>query len=80
MRRLLEFLRDVASAEEFRFVADTRRAPARQAFDRGIDCIVKCQVRANGQLTAWCAQHDEVTLEPRPARSYELVSLSGAES
>jgi len=80
MRRLLEFLRDVASAEEFRFVADTRRAPARQAFDRGIDCIVKCQVRVNGQLTAWCAQHDEVTLEPRPARSYELVSLSGAES
>ena len=80
MRRLLEFLRDVGSAEEFRFVADTKRALARQAFDRGIDCIVKCQVRVNGQLTAWCAQHDEVTLEPRPARSYELVSLSGAES
>jgi pectate lyase len=80
MRRLLEFLRDVGSAEEFRFVADTKRTLARQAFDRGIECIVKCQVHVNGQLTAWCAQHDEVTLEPRPARSYELVSLSGAES
>jgi PelA/Pel-15E family pectate lyase len=41
---------------------------------------VKCQVRVDGQLTAWCAQHDEATLEPRPARSYELISLSGAES
>jgi PelA/Pel-15E family pectate lyase len=28
----------------------------------------------------WCAQHDEVTLAPAPARKYELVSLSGGES
>jgi len=80
MRRLLEFLRDVATAREFTFVDAPKRAQSQQAFDRGINCIVKCQVRMNGQLTAWCAQHDEVTLEPRPARSYELVSLSGAES
>src|SRR5690606_15205682 len=26
------------------------------------------------------AQHDAITLEPRPARTYELVSLSGMES
>jgi pectate lyase len=80
MRRLLEFLRDVAMAEEFRYVEVPKRTRARQSFDRGIECIVKCQVRVNGQLTAWCAQHDEATLEPRPARSYELVSISGAES
>jgi len=80
MRRLLEFLRDVATTSEFSFVDKSKRALAQKAFDRGIECIVKCQVRVNGQLTVWCAQHDEVTLEPRPARSYELVSLSGAES
>jgi PelA/Pel-15E family pectate lyase len=28
----------------------------------------------------WCAQHDEKDLSPRPARAYELVSLSGSES
>jgi PelA/Pel-15E family pectate lyase len=28
----------------------------------------------------WCAQHDEVTLAPAPARKYEVVSLSGGES
>lgn len=80
MRRLLEFLRDVAVAGEFRFVDAPKRALAQQAFDRGIECIVKCQVRVNGELAVWCAQHDEVTMEPRPARTYELVSLSGAES
>jgi pectate lyase len=80
IRRLLEVLRDVATASEFSFVDRSKRALAQQAFDRGIECIVKCQVHTNGQLTVWCAQHDEVTLEPRAARSYELVSLSGAES
>ena len=34
----------------------------------------------NGQPTVWCAQHDEKDYSPRPGRSYELVSLSGAES
>ncbi len=50
------------------------------AFNKGIDCILKTQYKQNGVLTAWCAQHDEVTLEPADARSFELKSLSGAES
>jgi PelA/Pel-15E family pectate lyase len=29
--------------------------------------------------TGWCAQHDEITLAPAQARSYELPSLSGSE-
>ena len=57
-----------------------RKAAARQAFDRGIDCILKCQVIVNGKPTVWCAQHDEMDLRPRPARSYELASFSGGES
>jgi PelA/Pel-15E family pectate lyase len=80
MRRLLELLRDVASATNYSFVPSPRRDAARLAFDRGNDCILKCQVAVHGVLTVWCAQHDEVTLEPRPARTYELASLSGAES
>ena len=38
------------------------------------------QIRVNGRLTAWCAQHDEKTLAPAKARSYELPSISGKES
>ena len=55
-------------------------AKAKIAFDKGIDCIIKSQYKQNGVLTAWCAQHDEVTLLPANARAYELASLSGKES
>lgn len=80
MVRILELLRDVAGEAEFEFVAKELREKSRGAFDRGVACIVKCQVVVDGVRTVWCAQHDEVTLEPRPARTFELVSLSGAES
>ena len=61
-------------------MSDQKRAEARQAFDRGIQCILKCQIKVGGKRTAWCAQHDEIDFRPRRARSYELPSLSGAES
>ena len=80
MRRLLEFVRDVAQRNDFDFVDAERRRRAEVAFDRGIACILACQIKVDGKLTAWCAQHDAITLEPRPGRTFELVSLSGAES
>jgi pectate lyase len=80
MVRLLEFLREVNSSERYGFVDAGRRKEAGDAFDRGVQCILRCQVRVRGKLTAWCAQHDENDYSPRPGRSYELVSLSGAES
>jgi pectate lyase len=80
MVRLMQFVRDIAGADAYDFVDDQRRHAARQAFDAGIACILECQVQVDGKLTAWCTQHDERDFRPRPARSYELVSLSGAES
>ena len=47
------------------------------AVARGIDIILRTQVRQNGELTAWCAQHDQETLEPAWARAFEPPSLSG---
>src|SRR5262245_2422498 len=80
MVRLLEFVREVDGNKLFDFVDPDRRKAAHAAFEKGIDCILKCQIKVNGKLTAWCAQHDEVDFSPRPARTYELVSLSGDES
>jgi len=80
MVRLMLFLREVYGSASYAFVDAPRRAAARQAFDRGIECILKCQIKVDGKLTAWCAQHDEIDFSPRPARKYELVSLSGSES
>ena len=80
MIRLLEFLEDFAAEKDFEFLDSDRRIAAKTAIERGIDCIVKCQVVVDGTPTVWCAQHDEVTLAPAKARAYELPSLSGAES
>lgn len=78
---VLKLLRDVAQAKPvYAFVDEVRRTRAAQAVEKGIDCILKTQVVVNGKRTVWCAQHDEVTLAPAPARKYEVVSLSGGES
>ena len=53
------------------FVDKARRARAAAAVAKGIDVILAAQIRVRGALTAWCAQVDEVTLEPRKARAYE---------
>ena len=78
---VIKLLRDVAAAKpNYAFVDDARRARAASAVEKGIECILKTQVVVNGRKTVWCAQHDEVTLAPAPARKYEVVSLSGGES
>ncbi|HET7112617.1 MAG TPA: pectate lyase, partial [Pyrinomonadaceae bacterium] len=78
---VMKLLRDVAAAKpEYAFVDETRRENAAKAVEKGIECILKTQIVVNGRLTVWCAQHDEVTLAPAAARTYELVSLSGGES
>ena len=50
------------------------------AVERGISCILRCQIRDGKQLTAWCQQHEEVSLAPAQGRISELPSISGAES
>jgi PelA/Pel-15E family pectate lyase len=81
MVNVLELLRAIAAGQApFSFVDAAHRAQASQAFDRGVQCIVNCQIKVNGRLTAWCAQHDEVSLAPAGARAYELPSISGGES
>ncbi len=80
MVRLMEFLREVYRDDLYRFVSAERRQEAQQAFDRGVQCILRCQIKVDDKLTAWCAQHDDKDFSPRPARIYELVSLSGHES
>ena len=80
MIRLMEFLRDTSNGKDFELLDADRRSAAVNAIERGIDCIVKCQVVVDGMLTVWCAQHDANTLVPVQARSYEVASLSGGES
>lgn len=80
MARIMFLLRDVFSSETFSFLDEDRKQRARQAWDRGIECILNCQVIVNGKRTVWAAQHDEKTLAPAPARVFEPVALAGQES
>lgn len=78
---VMNLLRGIARRDPaYGFVDEARRVKAEKAIARGVDCILKCQIVVNNRLTVWCAQHDEVSLAPAAARSYEKVSLSGSES
>ncbi|MGN0819436.1 MAG: pectate lyase [Christensenellaceae bacterium] len=58
----------------------TERTDAKNMFDKGVDFILKSQIEINGEKSAWCAQHDPTTYEPKEAREYERPSVSGSES
>lgn len=78
---VMKLLRDVAGKKpEYKFVDEARRAKAATAVQKGIECILKTQIVVEGKRTVWCAQHDEVTLAPAAARTFELISFSGGES
>ncbi len=81
MTGVLFMLRDMAEGHpDFEFMSPDERKVAREASERGLDIILKTQIEVNGKLTGWCAQHDEVSLKPADARSYELASISGMET
>lgn len=82
MEHALEIMRDIAADNgDLSISADSvTRQRCKDAFEKGIQCILETQYKQNGVLTAWCAQHDASTLEPAKARTYELPSLSGKES
>ena len=78
---VMETLRAISTgAADYAFTSASERAKAREALEKGVQCILKTQVMVGGKLTVWCAQHDERTLAPAMARKYELISLSGSES
>jgi PelA/Pel-15E family pectate lyase len=83
MVNILRFLQDIFSNnKEFDSLqlSEEIKNKARIVFQKGIECILKTQIRIDGKPTVWCAQHDEKTFAPAKARAYELESFSGSES
>lgn len=81
MVEVLAILRDSAEGQApFAFVDAPRRAQAAAAVERAIACILRTQIKQDGRLTGWCAQHDENSFEPAWARNFEPPSTSGNES
>jgi len=83
MVNILKFLDEIISDNtEFAALQISKedKSKAQKAFNKGIECILKTQIIVDNKPTVWCAQHDEITLAPAKARSYELPSFSGSES
>jgi PelA/Pel-15E family pectate lyase len=78
---ILTWIRDVrrTSVDEA-LLGDGRLAALDKAFDQGVACVLRCQVKVNGRRTGWGAQHDAMDLALRPARTFEPISLAVAES
>ena len=70
----------IDKAKDFDVVNASYLPKATEAVAKGVSCILKTQVRVNGELTIWAAQYDQNTLQPAKARAFEPASLSSAES
>ncbi|WP_322906046.1 pectate lyase [Paenibacillus campi] len=81
MINVLILLDEVANKKgDFSFIDSGLASRAKQAVDKGVDCILKTQVTSGGKLTAWGQQHDASSLKPAGARAFEVPSLSAGES
>ncbi|MEX1277412.1 MAG: pectate lyase [Bacteroidota bacterium] len=77
---VMKTLQNIAEKEpQYAFIEEELRTKVAEAFRRGVDSILRCQIREKGLLTAWCQQHDNIDFSPREARIYELPSISGQE-
>ena len=70
----------ISNDPNFAFVDKKTKTKVAAAYQKGIDCILKMQIVDQGKRTAWCQQHDEVSLLPAWARAFEPPSICNGES
>ena len=64
----------------YSFVDNARREKVRRAYEKGLSCILKCQILEGGVLKAWGQQHDNLDFRPQSARNFEPACISSLES
>lgn len=81
MTHVLELLHGITSGDpSYAFLEAALRQKAAAALEAGIQCVLRVQIVQSGKKTAWCGQHDPLTLQPASARKMEPATLSGLES
>ena len=81
MLHVMELLRDIGEGRnEFDFVPAKTRRLANTCLERGIQCTLAAQIRAQGQRTVWGQQHNALTLTPAAGRNYEMPAQVSPES
>jgi PelA/Pel-15E family pectate lyase len=77
---VMKMLKDILDNKPYySFIGPGLRDKVKVAYDKGIDCILKCQIKENGQLTSWCQQHNEIDFSPAWARTFEPPSICNGE-
>lgn len=77
----LDLFRNIIQGDERFLWLDTHtRRHIQDGYERGLRMVLDCQILQNGVKTAWAQQHDNETLLPVPARSYELAGITANES
>jgi len=78
---IMNLLRKIVNrTEELSFITDSLHEKINLAYNKGIECILNCQIEENGELTTWCQQHDNVDFRPQNARSFEPAAICNGES
>ncbi len=78
---VMDLLKNILDGKpDYSFVDQSYREKTKKAFDKGVDCILKCQIKEKGKLLAWCQQHDEKNYKPVWARTFEPPSICNGES
>lgn len=77
----LELFRNIIRGDEsFSWLDNNTRQRIQKGYEKGLQMILDCQIVQNGVKTAWAQQHDNETLVPVKARSYELPGITANES
>src|SRR5215831_4097449 len=78
---IMEVMQNIVQGKAYyAFIDEQSKKKINVAYQKGIACILKCQIKEKGRLTVWCQQHDNVTLKPTDARKFELPSKCSEES
>ena len=77
---IMQVFKDVLDGKpEYAFVDESIKQKIKTSFDKGLDCILKTQIKDKNKLTSWCQQYDEVSLQPAWARKFEPPSICNGE-
>jgi PelA/Pel-15E family pectate lyase len=81
MTGVLQTLKAIIEDRElYGFIGDDMLEQVNKSYDKGLTCVLKCQIKVGDRLTAWCQQHDNMTLEPIWGRAFEPPSIVTEES
>jgi len=62
------------------FLDEKTRSQIAASYERGLRCVLRCQVRVGERLTAWGQQHSHETFQPVWARAFEPPAITPCES